>query len=186
MKLKDIDKKIIELEKEVAQKEQEMDDINSEIATMGVQIDSKKRKVMDLLQLISDKRSELRKLEIAREIILTPAQLDNASETEEEKPKQYGGFKPNHKYIKGDRFKESNRLYEVVYDHTSDEKFNKLATNKYQLIDEDTLKPIRDYSFTKTYNKFDKVLYQDNIYSSKIDNNTTSPRNNPENWFKID
>ena len=185
MKLKDIDKKIVEIEKEVAKKEQEMDNINSEIATMGVQIDSKKRKVMDLLQLISDKRSELRKLEIAREIILTPAQSESEEE-EPEKPQKYEGFKANHKYIKGDRFKESNRLYEVVYDHTSDEKFNKLATNKYQLIDEDTLKPINDWSFTKTYNKFDKVLYQDNIYSSKIDNNTTSPRNNTENWFKID
>ena len=62
MKLKEIDKKVVEIEKEVAKKEREMDDINSEIATMGVQIDSKKRKVMDLLQLISDKRSELRKL----------------------------------------------------------------------------------------------------------------------------
>lgn len=185
MKLKEIDKKIVEIEKEVAKKEQEMDDINSEIATMGVQIDSKKRKVIDLLQLISDKRSELRKLEIAKEIILTPAQSESEEE-EQEQPQKYEGFKANHKYIKGDRFKVEKRLYEVVYDHTSDEKFNKLATNKYQLIDEDTLKPIRDYSFTKTYNKFDKVLYQDNIYSSKIDNNTTSPRNNPENWFKID
>ena len=185
MKLKEIDKKIVEIEKEVAKKEQEMDDINSEIATMGVQIDSKKRKIIDLLQLISDKRSELRKLEIAKEIILTPAQSESEEE-EPEKPQKYEGFKSNHKYIKGDRFKVEKRLYEVVYDHTSDEKFNKLATNKYQLIDEDTLKPINDWSFTKTYNKFDKVLYQDNIYSSKIDNNTTSPRNNTENWFKID
>lgn len=185
MKLKEIDKKVVEIEKEVAKKEQEMDDINSEIATMGVQIDSKKRKVMDLLQLISDKRSELRKLEIAKEIILTPAQSENGEE-EPEKPQKYEGFKSGFDYKKSDRFKVEKRLYEVVYDHTSDEKFNKLATNKYQLIDEDTLKPIRDYSFTKTYNKFDKVLYQDNIYSSKIDNNTTSPRNNPKNWFKID
>lgn len=185
MKLKDIDKKIIEIEKNLLKKEQEMDDINSEIATMGVQIDSKKRKVMDLLQLISDKRSELRKLEIAKEIILTPAQSESEEE-EPEKPQKYEGFKANHKYIKGDRFKESNRLYEVVYDHTSDEKFNKLATNKYQLIDEDTLKPIFNYSVLKTYNKFEKCLSDDHIYSSKIDKNGTSPITNPENWFKID
>lgn len=185
MKLKEIDKKIVEIEKEVAKKEQEMDDINSEIATMGVQIDSKKRKVMDLLQLISDKRSELRKLEIAKEIILTLAQSESEEE-EPEKPQKYEGFKANHKYIKGDRFKESNRLYEVVYDHTSDEKFNKLATNKYQLIDEDTGKPIFNYSVLKTYNKFEKCLSDDHIYSSKIDKNGTSPITNPENWFKID
>ena len=185
MKLKEIDKKLLRLKKEVAKKEQEMDDINSEIATMGVQIDSKKRKVMDLLQLISDKRSELRKLEIAKEIILTPAQSENGEE-EPEKPQKYEGFKGGFDYKKGDRFKVEKRLYEVVYDHTSDEKFNKLATNKYQLIDEDTLKPIFNYSVLKTYNKFEKCLSDDHIYSSKIDNNNTSPRNNPENWFKID
>lgn len=185
MKLKDIDKKIVEIEKEVSKKEQEMDDINSEIATMGVQIDSKKRKVMDLLQLISDKRSKLRKLEIAKEIMQTPAQLDNTGEAEEE-PKKYDGFKGGFDYKKGDRFKVEKRLYEVVYDHTSDEKFNKLATNKYQLIDEDTLKPIFNHSILKTYNKFEKCLSDDHIYSSKIDKNGTSPVTNPENWFKID
>lgn len=185
MKLKEIESKKTEIEKEVLKTEQQLDTLVVEIATLEAQIKSKNRKVMDLTEQISSKRSELRKLEIAKEIILTPAQLDNTGEAEGE-PKKYDGFKGEFDYKKGDRFKESNRLYEVVYDHTSDEKFNKLATNKYQLIDEDTLKPIRDYSFTKTYNKFDKVLYQDNIYSSKIDNNTTSPRNNPENWFKID
>lgn len=185
MKLKDIDKKIVEIEKEVAKKEQEMDDINSEIATMGVQIDSKKRKVMDLLQLISDKRSELRKLEIAKEIMQTPAQLDNTGEAEEE-PKKYDGFKGGFDYKKGNRFKVGNRVYEVVYDHTSDEKFNKLATNKYQLIDEETGKPIFNHSILKNYNKFEKCLIDDHIYSSKIDKNGTSPITNPENWFKID
>lgn len=185
MKLKEIESKKTEIEKEVLKAEQQLDTLVVEIATLEAQIKSKNRKVMDLTEQISTKRSELRKLEIAKEIMQTPAQLDNTGEAEEE-PKKYDGFKGGFDYKKGDRFKVEKRLYEVVYDHTSDEKFNKLATNKYQLIDEDTGKPIRDYSFTKTYNKFDKVLYQDNIYSSKIDNNTTSPRNNPENWFKID
>lgn len=185
MKLKEIESKKTEIEKEVLKTEQQLDTLVVEIATLEAQIKSKNRKVMDLTEQISSKRSELRKLEIAKEIILTPAQSENGEE-ELEKPQKYEGFKGGFDYKKGDRFKVEKRLYEVVYDHTSDEKFNKLATNKYQLIDEDTGKPIRDYSFTKTYNKFDKVLYQDNIYSSKIDNNTTSPRNNPENWFKID
>lgn len=185
MKLKEIESKKIEIEKEILKTEQQLDTLVVEIATLEAQIKSKNRKVMDLTEQISSKRSELRKLEIAKEIMQTPAQSESEEE-EPEKPQKYEGFKANHKYIKGDKFKVEKRLYEVVYDHTSDEKFNKLATNKYQLIDEDTLKPINDWSFTKTYNKFNKVLYQDNIYSSKIDNNTTSPRNNPENWFKID
>lgn len=185
MKLKEIESKKTEIEKEVLKTEQQLDTLVVEIATLEAQIKSKNRKVMDLTEQISSKRSELRKLEIAKEIILTPAQSESEEE-EPEKPQKYEGFKANHKYIKGDRFKESNRLYEVVYDHTSDEKFNKLATNKYQLIDEDTGKPIFNYFVLKTYNKFEKCLSDDHIYSSKIDKNGTSPITNPENWFKID
>lgn len=185
MKLKEIESKKTEIEKEVLKTEQQLDTLVVEIATLEAQIKSKNRKVMDLTEQISSKRSELRKLEIAKEIILTPAQLDNTGEAEEE-PKKYDGFKGEFDYKKGDRFKVEKRLYEVIYDHKSDEKFNKLATNKYQLIDEDTGKPIFNYSVLKTYNKFEKCLSDDHIYSSKIDNNTTSPRNNPENWFKID
>lgn len=185
MKLKEIESKKTEIEKEVLKTEQQLDTLVVEIATLEAQIKSKDRKVMDLTEQISSKRSELRKLEIAKEIILTPAQSESEEE-EPEKPQKYEGFKANHKYIKGDRFKESNRLYEVVYDHISDEKFNKLATNKYQLIDEDTLKPIFNHSILKTYNKFEKCLSDDHIYSSKIDKNGTSPITNPENWFKID
>ena len=185
MKLKEIESKKTEIEKEVLKTEQQLDTLVVEIATLEAQIKNKNRKVMDLTEQISSKRSELRKLEIAKEIILTPDQSESEEE-EPEKPQKYEGFKANHKYIKGDRFKESNRLYEVVYDHTSDEKFNKLATNKYQLIDEDTLKPIFNYSVLKTYNKFEKCLSDDHIYSSKIDKNGTSPITNPENWFKID
>lgn len=185
MKLKEIENKYAKIEVEILKKEKERDNLSIEVATLEAQVKVKNSKFFDLDEEIADLREEKRKLEVAREIILTPAQLDNASEKEEEQPKKYGGFKPNHKYIKGDRFKESNRLYEVVYDHTSDEKFNKLATNKYQLIDEDG-KPIFNYSVLKTYNKFEKCLSDDHIYSSKIDKNGTSPITNPENWIKVD
>lgn len=185
MKLKEIENKYAKIEVEILKKEKERDNLSIEVATLEAQVKVKNSKFFDLDEEIADLREEKRKLEVAREIILTPAQLDNASETEEEKQKQYDSFKPNHKYIKGDRFKESNRLYEVVYDHTSDEKFNKLATNKYQLIDEDG-KPIFNYSVLKTYNKFEKCLSDEHIYSSKIDKNGTSPITNSENWIKVD
>ncbi|MEB3059247.1 hypothetical protein [Parvimonas sp. D9] len=185
MKLKEIENKYAKIEVEILKKEKERDNLSIEVATLEAQVKVKNSKFFDLDEEIADLREEKRKLEVAREIILTPAQLDNASETEEEKQKQYDSFKANHKYIKGDRFKESNRLYEVVYDHTSDEKFNKLATNKYQLIDEDG-KPIFNYSVLKTYNKFEKCLSDDHIYSSKINKNGTSPITNPENWIKVD
>ena len=184
MKLKDIENKKMEIEKEVEIKEKEMDVLNVEIATLEAQAKSKNRKMMDLAESISLKKDELRKLEIAKEVLLTPAQLDS-TEDETEQPKKYDSFKPEYSYTKGERFKEGNRLYEVVYNHTSDKKFNKLATNKYQLTDEDTLKPILNYSILKTYNKFEKCLSDDIIYSSKIDENKYSPKVRPDLWFKI-
>lgn len=184
MKLKEIENKHSKIEIEILKKEKERDNLSIEVATLEAQVKVKNSKFFDLDEEIADLRAEKRKLEVAREVILTPAQSENEEE-EPEKPQKYEGFKTNHKYIKGDRFKEGNRLYEVVYDHTSDEKFNKLATNKYQLIDEDG-KPIFNYSVLKTYNKFEKCLSDDHIYSSKIDKNGTSPITNPENWIKVD
>lgn len=184
MKLKEIENKYAKIEVEILKKEKERDNLSIDVATLEAQVKVKNSKFVDLDEEIADLRAEKRKLEIAREVILTPAQSESGEE-EPEKPQKYEGFKPNHKYIKGDRFKEGNRLYEVVYDHTSDEKFNKLATNKYQLIDEDG-KPIFNYSVLKTYNKFEKCLSEDHIYSSKIDKNGTSPITNPENWIKVD
>lgn len=184
MKLKEIENKYAKIEVEILKKEKERDNLSIEVATLEAQVKVKNSKFFDLDEEIADLRAEKRKLEVAREVILTPAQSENEEE-EPEKPQKYEGFKTNHKYIKGDRFKEGNRLYEVVYDHTSDEKFNKLATNKYQLIDEDG-KPIFNYSVLKTYNKFEKCLSDDHIYSSKIDKNGASPITNPENWIKVD
>lgn len=184
MKLKEIENKYAKIEVEILKKEKERDNLSIDVATLEAQVKVKNSKFVDLDEEIADLRAEKRKLEIAREVILTPAQSESGEE-EPEKPQKYEGFKPNHKYIKGDRFKEGNRLYEVVYDHTSDEKFNKLATNKYQLIDENG-KPIFNYSVLKTYNKFEKCLSDDHIYSSKIDKNGTSPITNPENWIKVD
>lgn len=184
MKLKEIENKYAKIEVEILKKEKERDNLSIDVATLEAQVKVKNSKFVDLDEEIADLRAEKRKLEIAREVILTPAQSESGEE-EPEKPQKYEGFKPNHKYIKDDRFKEGNRLYEVVYDHTSDEKFNKLATNKYQLIDEDG-KPIFNYSVLKTYNKFEKCLSDDHIYSSKIDKNGTSPIVNPENWIKVD
>ncbi|MCI5997003.1 MAG: hypothetical protein MRZ16_02060 [Parvimonas sp.] len=186
MNLKEIEKKKLEIEKDLVKIEQEMDSLTVEIATLEAQAKVKNRKLIDLTEDISLKRTELRKLEIAKEILQTPAQVESTEETETEQPQKYAEFKAEFNYKKGEKFKIGNRLYEVVYDHQSDKTFNKLLTNKYQLIDEETGKPINEYSFVKTYNKFDKVLSKDHIYSSKIDNNNSNPQTSSENWIKID
>ena len=62
MKLKGIESKNTKIEKEVLKTEQQLDTLVVEIATLEAQIKSKNRKVMDLTEQISSKRSELRKL----------------------------------------------------------------------------------------------------------------------------
>nr|DAL04185.1 MAG TPA: SECRETED 45 KDA PROTEIN CYCLE, PEPTIDOGLYCAN, CHAP, CELL [Caudoviricetes sp.] len=69
MKLKEIESKKIEIEKEVLKTEQQLDNLVVDIATLEAQIKSKNRKVIDLTERISSKRAELRKLEIAKEIM---------------------------------------------------------------------------------------------------------------------
>lgn len=185
MKLKEIENKYAKIEVEILKKEKERDNLSIEVATLEAQVKVKNSKFFDLDEEIADLREEKRKLEIAREVILTPAQSESGEEEPEPEPKKDDPYQPEHNYNKGERFKVGSRFYEVVYDHKSDKTFNKLATNKYQLIDEDG-KPIFNYSVLKTYNKFEKCLSDDHIYSSKIDKNGTSPIVNPENWIKVD
>ena len=183
MNLKEIEKKKILIEKEILTIAKAKADLEVEIAVFEAQAKLKSNNIIDLEEKIALLKSEKKKLEFAEEVIKTPATQDEEPDTP--KP-QYEDFKPNHQYKVGDIFKVEKRLYQVIQFHTSDEKFNKLLTNKYQLIDNDTLKPILNYSITKTYNKNDKVLYDDNIYVSKIDNNNLSPKSSPQNWLKLD
>lgn len=156
-----------------------------EIATLQAQLDLKHQNIIESEEKRTIIEEELKKINNVFEILnIKIEDVEKPSAEGNKNPaEKYEEYKPNFRYLKGDRFRVEKRAYEVVYEHKSDNHFNSLLTNKYQLIDPETLKPIFNYSITKIYNKGDKVLFDNDIYTSLKDENKLSPRNNPD-WKK--
>ena len=155
-----------------------------EIATLQAQLDLKNQKIIESEEKRTSIESELTKINNIFEILNIPVEEVETPKNKENPIEKYEEYKPNFPYHKGDRFRVERRVYEVVSEHKSDNHFNSLLTNKYQLIDSETLKPIFNYSITKTYNKGDKVLDDNTIYTSIKDKNISRPKNTPQEWKK--
>jgi hypothetical protein len=155
-----------------------------EIATLQAQLDLKNQKIIESEEKRTSIESELTKINNIFEILNIPVEEVETPKNKENPIEKYEEYKPNFPYHKGDRFRVERRVYEVVSEHKSDNHFNSLLTNKYQLIDSETLKPIFNYSITKTYNKGDKVLDDNTIYTSLKDKNISRPKNTPAEWKK--
>lgn len=155
-----------------------------EIATLQAQLDLKHQKIIESEEKRTSIESELTKINNIFEILNIPVEEVETPKNKENPIEKYEEYKPNFPYHKGDRFRVERRVYEVVSEHKSDNHFNSLLTNKYQLIDSETLKPIFNYSITKTYNKGDKVLDDNTIYTSLKDKNISRPKNTPAEWKK--
>lgn len=181
MNLKEIEKRSLKIEKDLIDLNDKKEKLQIEVAVLEAQASFKSNNILDFEEKISFLKTEKRKLEFAKEILQTPALLENDDVQEEQSCES---FKANFEYRVGNIFKVEKRLYQVLQNHKSDEKFNKLLTNKYQLIDNDTLKPIFNYSITKTYNIGDKVLEDNVVYTSLKNNNVSRPKNNLLEWKK--
>lgn len=155
-----------------------------EIATLQAQLDLKNQKIIEIEEKRTSIESELTKINNIFEILNIPVEEVETPKNKENPIEKYEEYKPNFPYHKGDRFRVERRVYEVISEHKSDNHFNSLLTNKYQLIDSETLKPIFNYSITKTYNKGDKVLDDNTIYTSLKDKNISRPKNTPAEWKK--
>lgn len=155
-----------------------------EIATLQAQLDLKNQKIIESEEKRTSIESELTKINNIFEILNIPVEEVETPKNKENPIEKYEEYKPNFPYHKGDRFRVERRVYEVVSEHKSDNHFNSLLTNKYQLIDSETLKPIFNYSITKTYNKGDKVLDDNTIYTSLKDKNISRPKSTPAEWKK--
>jgi hypothetical protein len=155
-----------------------------EIATLQAQLDLKNQKIIEIEEKRTSIESELTKINNIFEILNIPVEEVETPKNKENPIEKYEEYKPNFPYHKGDRFRIERRVYEVVSEHKSDNHFNSLLTNKYQLIDSETLKPIFNYSITKTYNKGDKVLDDNTIYTALKDKNISRPKNTPQEWKK--
>lgn len=157
-----------------------------EIGTLQAQLDLKHQNIIESEEkrtIIEDELTKINNvfeiLNIKIEDVETPPVEDNKNPAEE-----YEEYKPNFRYLKGDRFRVEKRVYEVILEHKSDNHFNSLLTNKYQLIDPTTLKPIFNFSISKTYNIGDKVLDDNVVYTSLKNNNVSRPKNNLLEWKK--
>lgn len=158
--------------------------IKVEIATLQAQLDLKNQKIIESEEKRISIEDELTKINNVFEILNIPVEEVETPKDKENPIEKYEEYKPNFPYLKGDRFRVEKRVYEVVSEHKSDNHFNSLLTNKYQLIDPVTLKSIFNYSITKTYNKGDKVLDDNVVYTSLKEKNVSRPKNTPTEWKK--
>ena len=158
-----------------------------EIATLQAQVDLKHQKIIESEEKRTIIEDELTKINNVFEILnIKIGDVETLPEENKNPEEKYEEYKPNFPYHKGDRFRVERRAYEVVSEHKSDNHFNSLLTNKYQLIDPTTLKPIFNFSISKTYNIGDKVLDDNVVYTSLKDKNISRPKSTPAEWKKED
>lgn len=176
-----------ELEKRRDNLKEEEGKFKVEIATLQTQLELKHQNIIESEEKRTIIEEELTKINNVFEILNIKIEDVETPPAENKNPaEKYEEYKPNFPYIKGDKFRVEKRVYEVVSEHKSDNHFNSLLTNKYQLIDPITLKPIFNYSITKTYNIGDKVLDDNVVYTSLKNDNVSRPKNNILEWKKED
>ena len=160
--------------------------VKVEMATLQAQLDLKNQKIIESEEKRTSIEDELTKINNVFEILNIPVEEVETPKDKENPIEKYEEYKPNFRYLEGDRFRVEKRVYEVVSEHKSDNHFNSLLTNKYQLIDPVTLKPIFNFSISKTYNLGDKVLDDNVVYTSLKDKNISRPKSTPAEWKKED
>lgn len=173
-----------ELERKRDKLKQEEEKLIVEMSTLQAQLDLKNQKIIGSEEKRTSIEDELTKINNVFEILNIPVEEVETPKDKENPIEKYEEYKPNFPYRKGDRFRVEKRAYEVVSEHKSDNHFNSLLTNKYQLIDPETLKPIFNFSISKTYNLGDKVLDDNVVYTSLKDKNISRPKSTPAEWKK--
>lgn len=92
-------------------------------------------------------------------------------------------------YIQGSKVKYNGKLYRVLATHTSQldwDPENTVSLFAQVLVSQDgTPLPWVQPGSTNPYSKGDKVIFNDKIYESLIDNNVWSPADYPMGWKEI-
>ena len=99
----------------------------------------------------------------------------------------YEPYKPNYPYIKDDRFRYEGKLYEVISPHTSLENWkpNELPALYKEVMPKQVIPEwVKPSGSHDAYSKGDKVIFEGDVWVSKIDNNTWSPSEYAEGWEK--
>lgn len=92
-------------------------------------------------------------------------------------------------YEKNQKIKYNNVLYKVLQNHISQSDWNPTAAPSLfaqVIVSQDgTPLPWVQPDSTNPYSKGDKVIFNDKIYESLIDNNVWSPADYPMGWQEI-
>lgn len=92
-------------------------------------------------------------------------------------------------YAKDDRVLFEGILYKCLQAHTSQSSWTPVAAPslwaKVLIPDENTIPAWEQPDSTNAYMKGDKIIFEDKIYESLIDNNIWSPAAYPAGWKEI-
>lgn len=92
-------------------------------------------------------------------------------------------------YEEGEKVKYNDKLYRVLMTHTSQSQWDPVDAPSLfaQIIvsQDGTPLPWVQPTSTNPYSKGDKVIFEDKIYESLIDNNVWSPADYPMGWQEI-
>ena len=99
----------------------------------------------------------------------------------------YDKYQINYSYIKDDRFHYEGKLYEVIQAHTSLENWkpSELPALYKKVMPKQVIPNwVKPTGAHDAYKVGDKVIFEGNVWVSKIDNNTWSPTEYPTGWNK--
>ena len=106
----------------------------------------------------------------------------------------YELWEPDVSYEVGTKLSHENGVYEVLQAHTSQSDWEPqdvpaLFKSVYQTKTSDGEEVIPDFKQPTgahdSYSKGDKVLFEDKVYESTIDNNAYSPADYPQGWKEL-
>lgn len=120
-------------------------------------------------------------------------QMIRADELTDEEKAELVGLYPNYAvgiaYAVGDIINYNGTLYEVIQAHTSqaDWKPNEVPAVYKKIVPEGVIPEwVEPTGAHDAYMKGDKVIYENKIYVSVIDNNTWSPTAYPQGWKLVE
>lgn len=131
-------------------------------------------------------------LELARKLrpYIEKAALSLSDEDALEAVDLFPQWKGDHgEYKIDDKVKFEGVLYRCLQTHTSQEEWNPVAAPslwaKVLIPDENVIPEWEQPDSTNPYKKGDRVLFNNEVYESAIDNNIWSPAAYPAGWTKV-
>ena len=138
---------------------------------------------------IKKAREFRRKIDANLQAIRKLIRVDELSEEElTEMIDLYKSYQVDKLYKVNDIFKYEGKLYKVIQEHTSQEDWipSELPALYLNLMPENVIPEwVQPTGGHDAYNVGDKVIFEDDVYESLIDNNTWSPVDYPQGWELI-